>query len=181
MLYRNFWSHDPRIQNLHREADITLCSYFGECLFPIRAYALPRPKSIFARSTVTPKPKSIPGKDAVIEIDKSYRNIQMYAASRKTYTNCYSRTTTQRFRYSVNDVFEVSPKFRRDRSIIFNFIGSNQLGRSQLRAKQLDSRYNVQCNYRRYDKTFLTYERTTRCIKYCNSRKTCAGDMFLFL
>lgn len=178
MLYRNFWSDDPSIQQLHMEADVLLHSYFGECLFPIRNYALPKIPDVFSDSTKKLKQRG--NKDVIVDVTKNYRNVRLFASRRK-FTPHFSNFSIKpkSYRYAVNEVFEISLKTSRNSPIIFNFIGSNQI--SELRGKHLDVRYNTHYNGCLRNQRFLKYEKTTRCIKYCNNPKICSGDIYLFL
>lgn len=159
------------------EADILLCSYFGECLSPIRSYTLLKTSEVFTNSADKSKQRS--SKDAIIDVGKNYRNIQLFTFRKKfapSYSNLSNKPKTF---HPLDEVFDVSLKYPRNRPIIFNFIGSNQI--SQVRGRRFDDRYNVQFIGPRRNPNFLKYEKTTRCIKYCNTSKNCSGDIFLFL
>lgn len=174
ILYRNFWTTDEQIQKLHKKADNSLCLYFGESVFPIRMYTVQQPSPLFAVKSS----KKSQNDDPVVDVRKNYRKMQLFAF-RKKYPAMNVPGKPLRHRFTYNDVFETSSLPSRRRSIVFNFIGSNQISVEQLRAKKPDQRYNVQC--RRPMRPFLKYEKTTRCIKYCKAKKSCVGDIYLFI
>lgn len=140
-------------------------------------YAIPQQCPLFA---ARPK-KTSQNDDPVVDVRKNYCKMQLSAFLKKyPAMNVHGKPSRQRF--TCNDVFETSSSSSSssvNKSIVFNFIGSNQRSYEQLKIKKPDQRYNVHC--RQSLKPFLKYEKTTRCIKYCKFRKSCAGDMYLFI
>lgn len=163
------------MQRLHLIADALLSEYFAESLLPVRAYAIPRVLPVFATSN-----QQRSSKDSATDIEKGYRNLQIYSLRRKIAASNPSLVGRGKIRrtFALHEVFE-TVKISKNHLILFNFIGSNQLDSHQLLRRRLDRRFDIRWNGM-ISRPFLKYERTTRCIKYCSTKK-CSGDLNLFL
>lgn len=149
-----------------------LHAYFGEAIAPIRVYPVPRPSPLFVYAAK----RRLQNEELVADTQKNYRTMHLLTL-RKKYPTKNVPIKSTRYHHNINDIFETNLLHKRNTRITFNFIGSNQIGREQLRAKKLDERYNVQCTHS--SRPFLKYEKVTRCIKYCKTKSSFVGDIYL--
>lgn len=115
-------------------------------------------------------------------MEKNYRNIQLFPYGRPFPDPFSNYVSKSKIKLAVTDVFETPLRSCKKSDIIFSFIGSNQI--NHLRSKGVDLRYNVQYSGSRCVqtvRTFLKYQKPTKCVKYCNISKSSSGDIFLFI
>lgn len=181
-----------------QKVDEKLYEYFGDALVPRRLGFRPRKLS---------RPRKTPITMADIDHQHSVRNDSVFNEFDSGVRRCITLTMIPRhlqmtynlnflnthsqnnmnskFKLNICDIFSIPEHNEKNKEILFNFVGSNQLSCEYIRKRHLDSSQLYFHQTSRFSQLCLRQNlfKNTRCIKYCSPshKKSSAGDLFRVL
>ncbi|XP_075219177.1 uncharacterized protein LOC142323443 isoform X2 [Lycorma delicatula] len=190
LMYRKEWSSCSTEESKRRlRIDYMLNDYFGDSL-------IPRRQQYFKQRTIDVKldcdideVSSTKNYNVMVDYDFDYQNWNpSYMLQRNPFmqNSNPSVTKTVKKHHNVYDVFEISERIDEQKSIIFNFDGSNQVDSRKLKRRELDSKQvSYQNEVHRLSGMWYKQNmyKSTRTIKFCIKlhTKCSTGDLLTIM